>query len=116
MATLVLPALRQTANEGTAERSVFGDLVIVVFVTAQILDGMFTYLGIKFFGPTIEANPLLFWMIHTVGEIPALAAAKGLALGLGAFLHLASVHRVVAVLAGLYIAAAVIPWTSLLFF
>jgi hypothetical protein len=104
------------ADSGGIDRSAFGDLVIVVFVTAQILDGAFTYLGIKVFGPTIEANPLLLWLIHAVGELPALAAAKGLALGLGAFLHLASVHRVVALLAGLYIAAAVIPWTSLLFF
>jgi uncharacterized membrane protein len=95
---------------------VFGDFVILVFVTAQVLDGVFTYVGVHVFGPGIEANPLLVWLMHSIGYAPALAAAKMIALGLGAFLHLLSVHRVVAVLAGLYLAAAVVPWTQLLFF
>lgn len=94
----------------------FGDLVIMVFFTMQVLDGAFTYVGVHTFGKAIEANPLLLWLMHTVGDGPALAAAKCVAVALGAFLHLVAVHRIVAVLAGIYLAAAIVPWTHLLFF
>jgi hypothetical protein len=68
------------------------------------------------FGPTIEANPLLAWLIGTVGAAPALASAKTAAIVAGAFLHLISVHRVVATLTCVYLLAAIGPWTHLLFF
>ena len=36
----------------------FGNLVIVLFLVAQALDGIFTYLGIQAFGLS-EGNPLI---------------------------------------------------------
>ena len=51
-----------------------------------------------------------------VGGGAALLGAKLLAASLGILLHLTGVHRIVAALTVLYLAAAVVPWTALLFF
>ena len=44
----------------------------------------------------------------------AVTAAKILASGLGISLHLIGVHRILAVLTGIYVFAAVLPWAGLL--
>jgi hypothetical protein len=93
----------------------FGNWAILLFLIAQGLDGIFTYVGLVIYGPTIEANPLLAWLMDSVGQGPALAGAKLTAAGLGIILHLVAVHRAVALLALLYITAAILPWTHLLF-
>lgn len=92
----------------------FGNLVIVLFLVAQALDGGLTYLGIVTFGPEVEANPLLAWLMATLGEGPALAGAKLAAAGFGMILHLAAVHRALALLTAFYLSAAVVPWLTLL--
>jgi uncharacterized membrane protein len=97
-------------------RSRFGDLVVLAFLLAQACDGVFTYVGTAAMGPGIEGNPLLASLMRVVGEGTALVAAKLLAGSLGIVLHLTGVHRIVAALTCLYLAAAVIPWTALLFF
>ena len=74
-----------------------------------------TYIGVRTFGPTIEGNPLLAWLMASLGEAPALAGAKLAAAGFGIILHLASVHRAVALLTALYVSAALLPWALLLF-
>lgn len=93
----------------------FGNAAILLFLCAQAADGVFTYLGVQAFGRMIEANPLLSLLMHHVGAGPALAGAKLAAVGCGSLLHLLTVHRVVAVLTGIYLAAAVVPWVYLLF-
>jgi hypothetical protein len=99
----------------TQHRSRFGDIVIVAFLVAQVLDGLFTYLGVKTFGPAAEGNPLLFWLMNSVGEGPALAGAKLMAGTFGIALHLTAVHKVIAVLTLVYIGAALVPWATILF-
>jgi hypothetical protein len=94
----------------------FGDLAIVLFLAAQILDGMFTYIGLRVFGLAIEVNPLIGWLIIYLGPAGALVSAKSAAIVAGAFLHLIHVHLVVALLTGLYLLVAIGPWTHLLFF
>ena len=96
-------------------RSRFGDIVLVAFLVAQVLDGLFTYLGVKTFGPAAEGNPLLFWLMNSVGEGPALAGAKLMAGTFGIALHLTAVHKVIAVLTLVYIGAALVPWAAILF-
>ena len=96
-------------------RSRFGDLVIVGFLLMQWLDAVFTYLGISIWGPSIEANPLISSAIAAGGVLAGLGAAKGVAIGLGIMLHLHRIHSLVALLTAIYFAAAVIPWTVLLF-
>jgi hypothetical protein len=92
----------------------FGNLVIVLFLIAQALDGGLTYLGVITFGPQVEANPILAWLMASIGQGPALAGAKLAAAGFGMVLHLAAVHRALALLTALYLSAAVVPWMTLL--
>jgi hypothetical protein len=103
-------------QRGTPRRSIFGDLVLLAFLIAQVLDGGLTYVGVSVFGPEIEGNPLLGWLMQTVGEAPALAGAKIVASTCGIALHLIAVHRVVAILTGVYFGAAILPWTIILYF
>jgi uncharacterized membrane protein len=94
----------------------FGNAVILLFFVAQALDGALTYVGVTMLGRDIEGNPLLHWLMGQTGHALALALAKFAAAGFGIVLHLASVHRAVAVLTLLYVTAAVLPWMAVLAF
>jgi uncharacterized membrane protein len=88
---------------------------VVVFLLSQALDGALTYVGVTVLGLHMEANPLLAWMMGTMGCAAALTSAKLVASLLGIVLHLSSVHRIVAALAVFYLAIAVVPWLALLY-
>jgi uncharacterized membrane protein len=92
----------------------FGNTAIILFFVAQAMDGVLTYLGVNMLGRDIEGNPLLHWLMGATGHGPALAIAKLSAAGFGIILHLASVHRAVALLTLLYLTAAVVPWMAVL--
>ena len=94
-------------------KSLFGDLMVVGFVLMQCLDGVFTYLGVRIWGPSIEANPLISSAINTAGVAAGLGGAKAVAIGFGIVLHLRRVHYVVAFLTAIYFSLAVLPWTAL---
>lgn len=94
---------------------VFGDVALLLFLLAQCFDGVLTYVGVQTMGRGIEANPLLSHLIGALGAGAALLSAKIVAAGFGIILHLRRVHRTVMLLAALYLAAAVVPWTALLF-
>ncbi|HKB14256.1 MAG TPA: DUF5658 family protein [Vicinamibacterales bacterium] len=94
-------------------RSTFGDLVVLSFVIMQCLDGVFTYLGISIWGPTIEANPLIASAITAVGVACGVGVAKLVAITFGIVLHLRRVHNLVAALTAIYFTAAILPWTAL---
>jgi hypothetical protein len=95
-------------------KSLFGDLMVVAFVLMQCLDGMFTYLGVGIWGPTVEANPLISSAMAAGGVVAGVGGAKAVAIGLGILLHLRRVHNLVALLTAIYFTAAVLPWTALL--
>ena len=95
-------------------KSRFGDLVVVGFVLMQCLDGVFTYLGIRIWGLTIEANPLISSAMAVAGVLAGLGGAKMVAIGLGVLLHIRRVHNLVALLTAIYFTVAVLPWTALL--
>ena len=92
----------------------FGDIVIVIFLCAQVLDGVFTYLGVLSFGIS-EGNPLIAHYMHALGVGPSLAVAKLVAVCGAVVLHLLSFHRVLGFLTLLYLSLAVLPWTFVLF-
>jgi hypothetical protein len=92
-----------------------GNIAVVVFLMAQACDGVFTYIGISQYGLAVEANPLLGWLMVSVGQGLALTATKVAAGAFGIGLHLAAVHRIVAVLTGFYLLVAVLPWIAILF-
>lgn len=98
-----------------ARRSRFGDVVLVLFLLAQCFDGVFTYVGVLTFGIGVEANPLISGLMLRFGEAHALLSAKIVASGLGIALHLKHRHRAVAMLALFYLAAAILPWSAILF-
>ena len=91
----------------------FGDVAVLGFLLAQFLDGALTYVGVKTWGLSIEANPLISSTVHAVGLGPGLTFVKLLAGTLGIALHLRSVHVLVAALTAVYVAVAIVPWTAL---
>jgi hypothetical protein len=93
----------------------FGDLAVIVFLLAQVSDGVLTYIGVSTYGHSIEGNPLITWLMSVMGEGPGLATAKLTAGVFGMLLHLSAVHKAVAILAGFYIVVAVIPWLAILY-
>jgi hypothetical protein len=113
-ASLVGIQLPKVCN--TARGSLFGDLVLVAFLLVQCFDGVFTYVGVSAFGLSIEANPIVAGLMTHLGHGPGLLSAKMVAVFLGICLHLREVHLVIAMLTGFYAAAALAPWTYILFF
>jgi hypothetical protein len=107
--------MAQLGKRGHKGRSRFGDVAVVLFLLAQALDGVLTYVGVTLMGLHMEANPLLAWLMATLGHGTALASAKLVAGAFGILLHLSAVHRVVAALAVFYLAVAVFPWIALLY-
>lgn len=93
----------------------FGDLAVIVFLLAQVSDGVLTYIGVSTYGLSVEGNPLITWLMSVLGEGPGLAAAKLTAGLFGVMLHLSAVHKAVAVLAGFYIIVAILPWLAILY-
>jgi arginine exporter protein ArgO len=93
------------------KRSRLANAVLLVFILAQVADGVLTYLGIRTFGASIEGNPIVAWYVTAFGAGAALIGAKGLAVACGAALHLLAMHRTIAALTLVYITAAVLPWT-----
>jgi hypothetical protein len=94
-------------------RCVFGDVVVLAFVLAQGLDGVFTYLGVTIWGLQAEANPLVSSAVLVAGLGPGLAGVKLVAVGFGIALHCCRVHNLVALLTAVYIAAAIVPWVAM---
>jgi hypothetical protein len=97
------------------DRSLFGDLALLLFLIAQAGDGVLTYVGVTVYGSQMEGNPLLRWLMSAVGEGPALTAAKLTACGFGIALHVFAVHKTVAALTTFYFLVAVLPWCTILF-
>lgn len=97
-------------------RSLFGDIGLIAFLLAQCLDGIFTYVGVITFGTGIEANPLISALMIHLGHGAALMTAKAMSASLGIALHLWNVHVAVALLAAFYLAVAILPWMTILFF
>ena len=92
----------------------FGNVVIILFLVAQVLDGAFTYLGISSFGLS-EGNPLIAHYIREHGLGVSLTAAKVLAVVCSMVLHLLGLHRTLGLLTLMYMSMALLPWTYLIF-
>lgn len=106
--------LQFLGNGGSTGR-LFGDIAVIVFLLAQASDGVLTYIGVATYGIEMEANPLITWLMTSMGEGAGLATAKVTAGVFGMILHLTGVHRAVAALAGFYIVVAIIPWMAVLY-
>jgi hypothetical protein len=110
-------AFRQRTFRGAAGlRLSFGDIALGVFLLTQLLDGVYTYFGVRTFGMHAEGNPIIATLITHLGNGPTLLSAKVAASGMGICLYLCGTHALVALLAGLYLAASITPWTLIFFF
>ena len=50
------------------QRSRLGDVALLGFLLAQVLDGVFTYIGVTTFGIEIEANPIVAGLMTHLGR------------------------------------------------
>ena len=98
-----------------AWRTRFGNVALVLFLLAQCLDGVLTYVGVVTFGIGVEANPLISTLMGYMGAAATLLTAKTIAAGLGIALHVRGVHTAVALLTAFYFAVAIVPWVAILF-
>jgi uncharacterized membrane protein len=103
-------------SRGGTPRDRFGDVALVLFLLAQVFDGVLTYVGVSTYGLRMEGNPFVGWLMSSMGEAAGLAAAKLAAGFFGVALHLSAVHKTVALLAVFYVAVAVVPWVAILFY
>jgi hypothetical protein len=107
--------MSKVGSQRATTRSVFGDLALLTFLIAQACDGVLTYVAVTVDGLHMEGNPLISWLMASIGQGPALATAKLTAGGFGIALHLSAVHKAVAVLAAFYLIVAILPWVAILF-
>ncbi len=110
-----MTAIVQSQTSRPFNHDAFVNVVILLFLVAQALDGAFTYLGVSAFGVS-EGNPLIAYYIRHHGVGPSVTVAKILAVVCSMVLHLLGLHRTLGVLTLMYLSLAVLPWTYLLFF
>ena len=94
---------------------ILGSLVAIL----QILDGILTGIGVSLMGISAEGNGLLRMLMEQIGTVPALLAAKLLAILVVATLCVlaSEVRWVTRALQGvivLYLVCAIIPWSTIL--
>jgi uncharacterized protein DUF5658 len=105
--------MRRLYQAWDAPDSLFGDIAVVGFLLVQVLDGMFTYLGVTIWGLHIEANPLISSAVEYAGLGRAVVGAKLAAIMFGILLHVRRVHSLVALLTAFYLVVAILPWALL---
>lgn len=110
---------RSTALEIAPTREMF--FLAGALIVLQILDGVLTGIGVGHFGAAAEGNPLLRELMHSVGHIPALIIVKTIAIFvilalLSLSVRVRWVSPALKVMIGLYLFAAIIPWTGIILF
>jgi len=94
-------------------------LLASILSILQIGDLSLTLLGVSHFGPEAEGNPLLRALMGLMGEVPALASAKLLAIAIIFSLAVLArrvpwVPSALKVLIVVYLLGAIVPWSTVL--
>jgi hypothetical protein len=84
--------------------------ILLLFLVAQVCDGLLTYAAVAVLGVVGEGNLLLASAMHLAGAGPALLAAKTLAAVCGVLLYVRGFYAILGVLTGLYMLLAITPW------
>jgi len=85
-------------------------LVLLLFLVAQLFDGLFTYVAVSAVGTQAEGNLILATWMNLVGPGPTLLVAKLVAGLAGVFVYYRGMHRLLAGLTALYGLVAIGPW------
>ncbi len=116
---------RIAANKERAiafQRGVSSEVIILgsILIILQILDGIFTGIGVNQFGIDAEGNPFIHSLMSHIGYIPALIASKSVAIGI--IVYLCSLSNIISWIRGalrgmigVYLCAAIIPWSAILY-
>lgn len=87
-------------------------LVLLLFLAAQLFDGLFTYVAVSAVGLHAEGNVLLATWMALVGPGPTLIVAKLVAAAAGVLVYYKGMHRLLASLTVLYGLVAIGPWIA----
>jgi hypothetical protein len=85
-------------------------IVLLLFLSAQAFDGLFTYTAVHAYGLHAEGNVLIATWISLVGPAAALFGAKAVAAACGVLLYTRHAHRTLTALTALYAIGAIGPW------
>src|SRR5262245_32149966 len=85
-------------------------LVLLLFLTAQAFDGLFTYTAVHAYGIHAEGNILIATWMALVGPAAALFGAKTVAAACGVRRYTRHAHRTLTALTALYVIGAIAPW------
>ena len=85
-------------------------VMLLLFLTAQGFDGLFTYTAVHAYGLHAEGNVIIATWMGLVGPAAALFGAKTVAAACGIFLYARGMHRTLFLLTMVYIVAAIGPW------
>jgi hypothetical protein len=89
---------------------VLSRVMLLLFLTAQGFDGLFTYTAVQVYGMHAEGNILIATWMALVGPAVALFGAKTVACACGVLLYARGMHRTLSVLTALYAVGAIGPW------
>jgi hypothetical protein len=95
-------------------RRALGNLAVTCFITVQLVDWIATSQGLALFGTSVEANPVLRFLMERYDIITVLTTSKLFATVAGSFLHFLDRNSIVAALTLLYTLFAILPWIDLL--
>ena len=85
-------------------------VILLLFLTAQGFDGLFTYTAVHAYGLQAEGNALIATWIALVGPGTALFGAKIVASACGVLLYVRGLNRTLSLLTVVYIVGAIGPW------
>lgn len=85
-------------------------VMLLLFLTAQGFDGLFTYTAVHAYGLHAEGNMLIATWMALVGPAAALFGAKTVAGACGVLLYARGLHRTLSLLTIVYLIGAIGPW------
>jgi Domain of unknown function (DUF5658) len=85
-------------------------IILLLFLTAQAFDGLFTYTAVNAYGLHAEGNILIATWMALVGPAAALFGAKTVAAACGVLLYARNAHRTLTALTAFYAFGAIGPW------
>jgi len=85
-------------------------VMLLLFLTAQGFDGLFTYTAVHAYGLNAEGNFLIATWMALVGPAAALCGAKAVAAACGILLYTRGLHRTLSLLTMIYVIGAIGPW------